>query len=107
VASRSNGDRYVQRLFECFVRARQTESDNPFGASGVLESALATIGGPAVVAGYDEIIVSRPFQGAQFMRLHTESGSLRLSSRGPGEERAGELAQLLGLPLFQREPADD
>jgi hypothetical protein len=91
--------KYVPELFECLILARRFEED-PFGASGVLESALAAVGGERVVAGYDEIISSRPFSGAQFMRLQRER-VVQVELQRAGNEIAHELAGAVGVALLR------
>src|SRR6478735_2411365 len=53
-------EEFLDELFECLVLARRFER-NPFGASGMLESAIAQVGGMDAVAKYDEVIAKHPF----------------------------------------------
>ena len=92
---------YLDDLFECLALARSFEED-PFGAAGMLESAIAAIGGEPAIGGYDRMIANRPFAGAQFMRLHRDRLA-QIELQRKGDERVDQLARQVGVPLLARE----
>ena len=92
-------EQFLDELFECLVLARSLE-DDPFGASGMLESAIAQTGGPAAIQKYDEVIAAKPFYGAQFLRLQRDRLA-QAELRKAGDEHAQELVTALGLPLLR------
>jgi len=93
--------RYLPELFECLFLARRKETD-PFGPSGVIEYVIAEIGGEEVVARYDEAISSRPFDGAQFLRIPRDRVAQR-ELKSAGSAAALELAEVVGVPLLPSE----
>jgi len=97
-------EEFLDELFECLVLARRFER-NPFGASGMLESAIAQVGGMDAVAKYDEVIAKHPFDGAQFLRLQRDRLA-QAELQKVGNLSAADLAELLGVPLLEANGAD-